>query len=66
MELLHKIKKVLHKEGKRFMTHFLIREKQPNFSKIQEGTGHQHARTVSAVTLQLWGKNKHPASQRKT
>lgn len=48
------------------MTHFLIREKQPNFSKIQEGTGHQHARTVSAVTLQLWGKNKHPASQRKT
>lgn len=45
------------------MTHFLIREKQPDFNNIQEGAGHLHARTVNAVTLHLRGNNKGPASQ---
>lgn len=36
------------------MTHFLIREKQPDFNNIQEGAVHLHARIVSAVTLHLW------------
>lgn len=54
---------MLHKVGERLMTYFLIREKQSDFSKIQEGTGHLHARTVSAVTLNLWGKNKLRTSQ---
>ena len=45
------------------MTHFLIREKQPDFGKIQEGTGHLHLRTASAVTLHLEGESKCPALQ---
>lgn len=56
-------KQMLNKEGKTIMTYFLIREKQPDFNSIQEEAGHLHARTVSAVTLHLWGNNKGPASQ---
>lgn len=50
-------KKMLNKEGKTLITHFLVTEKQPDFNNIQEGAGHLHARTVSAVTLHLWGNN---------
>lgn len=46
-------KKMLNKEGKTLMTHFLIREKQPNFDNIEEGAGHLQGRTVSAVILHL-------------
>jgi len=44
-------KGVTQRRKKTFTTHFLIREKQPDFSKIQERTGQLQARTVNAVTL---------------